>query len=197
MTGKDIPGYFEIWDTMISRSLEQDDLLYSPYDSHWNRLGASVAAEIIIEGLRPGTWEAQSLIDHGMSEFPSDLERLAGLDGFMQTHDITVERDGVTVQTTKVSSDFWTIVDYTSTSDEHYLLPPAVIFNDSFGTALKAVLPPYFEKISFVHISRFQHNLPAVQERFDEAEIVIVESVERSMYVAFPGFLMKNLVNNL
>lgn len=147
--------------------------LYNPSDTHWNVRGAAVAAAEIVHRLG-GTWEPEALRLIDM-EGRLDLVALLGLQGRGPRLSAEVAREGVLVEQTRDAGEW---VQYTTRSAGTPLLPNVVVIQDSFGDALRLLLPAYFETTTFVSYGAALTE--ELQAALDAAEIVVFVTVERT-----------------
>jgi alginate O-acetyltransferase complex protein AlgJ len=187
--GIPIDGYFELWDSMQSKKDSLDEPIYHPKDSHWNSLGASVAAAELINHIQPNLWNPQGLKRDDNYQHAGDLHRMMGLADTFSAPTAYVKIPGRTVSMTQSSSNDSAILDFEVSQSSMDLLPETIFIHDSYGKVLMGMLPPYFSKIHFVPYEAFSNNILAVKERYKSAKIVVIEIVERDMYWAFDGYL--------
>lgn len=175
-------GFVDVFDALRQRADSSGEPgatgtpapLYYPADTHWNVLGAEVAAAEIVERLG-GTWD-EGLLQPVEVEGRFDLVGLLGLPDRGPRLSAMIYREGVFMQRT-VDADDW--VQYRSRSDDRPLLGNLVVLQDSFGDAFQMLLPSYFETSTFVSYGAALTEELATA--LDEAEIVIVVTVERSL----------------
>jgi hypothetical protein len=161
--------------------------VYYQTDSHWNDLGAFTAFGALARSIEKTfpQWEVESVDDFCFSERSvagGDLARFLGLQDQMRG------RIQEMSPLQKRKAQF-----YREGSDEHGRdihfeekmvsscatgeIPRAVVFRDSFGSALMPFLGEHFGRAVYVWSNRFDYQL-IDQER---PALVIVEMVERSL----------------
>lgn len=161
-----------------SESLES---LYLPLDSHWNTLGATVASRAIVESIQPGVWDDSAIVDLGAGEYSGDLTLLLGDSTVDVTPRVGVDRPGLIGQPEEVrdSGDVNQIDRTRRYSGDGVTLIPGrtVILMDSFGVYAIDQLSPWFEEVSFFHLSIDDPELLA--RRVAAADRVVFLTAER------------------
>jgi hypothetical protein len=176
------PFIFNSWKPMLESKRTDSSLLLSiPQDTHWTSAGSALVAEQMIDRLRPGLWEDASVQRVDKLMF-GDLTRKLGIYDRRPVPLAIVRRSGVqTEQTDRLFVSGNLIRTYESTGTKP-LLPRATIIHDSFGLNLLRQLPPFFERIDFVHVGTVQSE--EALGRIRDSEIVIVLVAERFAYQA-------------
>ena len=168
--------FVDLFDLMRDRAHHSNGAgapLYNPSDTHWNVRGAAVAAAEVVQRLG-ATWEPEALLLIDM-EGRLDLLALLGLHGHGPRLSAEITRAGVRVEQTRDAGEW---VQYTSQSTGAPLLPNVVVIHDSFGDALRLLLPAYFERTTFVSYGAILTE--ELQAALDAAEIVVFVTVERT-----------------
>jgi alginate O-acetyltransferase complex protein AlgJ len=165
---------------------EQLGLLYHPADTHWNDLGAWVGYTAIVERLARIGFPALSPLplsafDRGRMDSLRDLADMLGLHDRYPGESPKLHlrtRRAHLHRTSGATSTFVpreTKVQVSEVADAS--LPRAVMFRDSFATAMLPMLSQHFSRIVYVWSDD-------VDERFVEAErpdVVIAELLERKI----------------
>ena len=149
-----------------------DDLLYHRRDTHWNELGAHVAAEMIADTL------GFTLVDFDSLEFSDKHDLRGDLDTLLYPDSLKYDSNPVW--------DFSELYIYTSafssTMDMQITTRGAgsgrlLCFRDSFANALIPMLASSFEEV------RFERAIPYRIDLLDsfDADYVIVEITERNL----------------
>ncbi|MCB2224375.1 MAG: hypothetical protein KQH83_09430 [Actinobacteria bacterium] len=93
-------GYVDTWGVLLAAA-QDGESVYFRDDTHWNYLGAAMGAEAIVEHLWPGWWSDDDLVFGPPEERAGNLARQMSL-SITETHTpVWVERDGVTVDSSK------------------------------------------------------------------------------------------------
>lgn len=172
----------DLWTPLLAARERSDaEPLYHPRDTHWNGLGAGIAAEALIDSLRAGLWQREALVEDGEVTRVGELDGISGTGSTITQRIYTVQRPGVQVTTVQQAGN---LAVYQASTAEHgpALLPKAVIVHDSFGQIMKQLLPPYFREIVF--IDEGSTTKPEAVEAARDAGILIVLKVERNSYGA-------------
>lgn len=177
--------FIDLWDVLQRAKSDRPPkaLLYYPRDTHWNGSGASLAAGAIIETISPGLWNPDAVRIVRTEAGRQDLDRVAGLWRQSERPRTVARRRGVTlelVRTGKPGERFVRIWRASSSEEQPLIDRKLVLIHDSFGTALHQMLPHYFEESAAVHINGV--HTPAAEAAIQDADIVVVLMVERSMY---------------
>ena len=155
--------------------------LYFKTDTHWNPLGAYYAYEVLrgkIETLFPEVQFPQITYRTEIQEsaYRSDLIPMLNKPGMEESEYIQVTPDGAEF------SDFYEYIknegrDGVHTRNTNSTLPRALVFRDSFFTALEPFVSPLFSEVDYV----WKDFTDADKKRILEykPDIVIFEHVER------------------
>ncbi|MGF1463279.1 MAG: hypothetical protein ACFB2Z_08945 [Maricaulaceae bacterium] len=174
-----VAGYIDLFPAMAAAKARYDAPLYLYADSHWNDLGAAVAAKMLVGSLAAALWRDADLVRNGVQTGEQDLARLAHLPG----GDIPswrVDRAGVRVTTIPCRPpDCRQVEFYETRSDGPRLLPPIAAVIDSYGYNLRDLLPPYFESVALIHYNGADTSF--ARAKLADAEIVYIQVVERGM----------------
>lgn len=167
-------------DFLISKKTEYDFPLYYETDTHWNSQGAYLAFTLLKK-------EIESFFPY--TEFPQ-IEYEVKIEYSMTTGAIlpmlSVTRSKCTLPRLSPAkhkdSDFYTYVKnagrkgvYTKSGDER--LPRALIFRDSFFTALEPFVSPLFSEAEY-HWKQFSEEDKSYVLQY-KPDIIIFEAVER------------------
>lgn len=166
---------------LVEARSENLEFLYLPIDSHWNTLGSTIAAKAIVESIQPGVWDDSAIVDLGVTEYAGDLSMLLGESTIDSTAQVGVNRVGLKSEPEEVrDSGNVNQIDRTRrhSGDGLSLIPGHTLFLvDSFGVFALEQLAPWFEEVTFFHLSIDSPDLLA--QRVAEADRVIVLSAER------------------
>jgi alginate O-acetyltransferase complex protein AlgJ len=160
--------------------------LFHLTDTHWNDLGAFVAYRQVIEQLGEPGGPARSLADfEGRREMRPglDLSRMLGLKSVLHEEDLRLEprapRRARVVEPARASR---ALMDARVVTEQPGALPRAVVFRDSFGSAMIPFLSEHFSRAVYVWQNEFDPGL-VLQER---PHVVIQEWVGRHLHTAAP-----------
>ena len=169
--------------------------VYHLTDSHWNARGALVAYQSIVAALRaqdpavPPPWKRSDFEEVEWETDGLDLARMMGLNRALQEVDLALVpkrrrlAQVVDPPGADMSAELGRIV--TAIPGSH--LPRAVIFRDSFTTALAPFLAEHFSRTVFL----WQKDFIPEQVTNEGADVVIYEIAGRHLYnfVASPGLI--------
>lgn len=160
---------------------KQAEVVYYRTDSHWNDLGAYYAYSAIMNVLAP---QYPALAPHSLSDYTISrrevtgrgLAELISLQFFFSDEMVTLEPHylkralpaAVTFEPEDSMLTFARAIDDPS-------LPTAVIFRDSFSTALIPFFEEHFRRVVFVWSMKIDYELID----HEQPDVVIVEVVER------------------
>ena len=160
--------------------------LFHVTDTHWNDLGAFVAYRQVIEQLgNPGgppatfdDFDRQQVMRPGL-----DLARMLGLKSVLEEEDLRLEprtpRRARVIEPARASR---ALMDARVVTEQPGTRPRAVIFRDSFGSAMIPFLSEHFSRAVYVWQNEFDPAL-VLAER---PQVVIQEWVGRHLYVHAP-----------
>jgi len=164
-----------------------DARLYHRTDTHWNDLGAFVAYDQVMRaidprlGLRPRTrdqFELKAVRRPGL-----DLARMLGLGGVLEEEDLQLEPRGGSgfrvLEPTPINTSF---MDPRIVTEGPAGAPRALIFRDSFGSAMVPFLSEHFSRAVYAWQNNFDPKL-VLDER---PAVVIQEWVSRHLYTQTP-----------
>lgn len=156
--------------------------VYYPQDTHWNGLGAAVLVREIVKDQAPGLWSDDAIVRAPDLPRVYDLSRMAALLEIADEPNYVAERPGVSITRTNREAG---IVQFDADSSGPALLPSIVVLHDSFGEALKDVMPPWFKMTTFIH-----HRATGTKEArqlISSADSVVYELVQRNVYARGVG----------
>lgn len=169
---------------------KQTHLLYWQKDTHWNRVGATVAQQALLAVLKNMGYRSNAL--DKLIDYPSwthtytkdqDLARLLGGVYTVKGQGASYDTDGLLCQNSSQENQFWGANKHREThvrishcfSQRH----KAVMFRDSFSIELMPFLSNYFLQIKYIwglpDESTFWHFIPP------DTDIVIEQRIERSL----------------
>ncbi len=160
--------------------------LFQITDTHWNDLGAFVAYRQVIEQLgNPGgppatfdDFDRQQVMRPGL-----DLARMLGLKSVLVEEDLQLEprtpRRARVIEPERASR---ALMDARVVTEQPGTRPRAVIFRDSFGSAMIPYLSEHFSRAVYVWQNEFDPEL-VLAER---PQVVIQEWVGRHLHVTAP-----------
>jgi alginate O-acetyltransferase complex protein AlgJ len=160
--------------------------LYHLTDTHWNDIGAFVAYRQVIERLgEPGgpaasfdDFERRQVVKPGL-----DLARMLGLKSVLHEEELQLEprapRRARVVEPAKASR---ALMDARVVTEQPGSRPRAVIFRDSFGSAMIPFLSEHFSRAVYV----WQNELDPALVLQERPHVVLQEWVGRHLHTAAP-----------
>jgi alginate O-acetyltransferase complex protein AlgJ len=160
--------------------------LFHVTDTHWNDLGAFVAYRQVIEQLGnpggpPATFDdfnRQQVMRPGL-----DLARMLGLKSVLQEEDLRLEpRTPRRARVVEPARSSRALMDARVVTEQPGTRPRAVIFRDSFGSAMIPFLSEHFSRAVYL----WQNNLDPDLILQERPNVVIQEWVGRHLHTAAP-----------
>lgn len=175
----------DLTDTL--REARRYERVYHLTDTHWNELGAYAAYQAVIAQLQPlGVGEPRPRRDFRVVPFTRpgmDLARMLGLMNVMQEVDLRLEfaapRRATVIEPNPPSR---ALMDARVVTTQPGPWPRAVVFRDSFGSAMIPYLSEHFGRAVYAWQPNIDLDLIA-QER---PAVVIQEWVGRHFYRVYP-----------
>jgi hypothetical protein len=164
--------------------------LYQMTDTHWNERGAFVAYQQIINAVRvqnprvPAAWQRSDFSAEAHDVPGMDLARMMGLSHVLTETNLELiprrQRRAVVLEPAGAlaSAEAGRVVTVIPGSG----LPRAVIFRDSFTSALAPFLSEHFSRTVYL----WQNDFDADAIRREQADVVIQQIVGRHLYVFIP-----------
>ncbi len=165
---------------------KKDYLIYYKKGTHWNYRGAMIASSAILQRLSTTT-DKYRLPEIKFKQI-EDLRDLTTLWGLNLTETVDVARfikrnkKVKTKNLTPLANGRPRLQMTNTSATGHSLLPPTLIYRDSFMTIPLKFMKGSFEKIDAI----WTRKIPATPETdypaLRSAEIIIIEAVERNLY---------------
>jgi hypothetical protein len=161
--------------------------LYHLTDTHWNDRGAFVAYQQVMRRIGPSL----ALRAHTLDDMESrvilrsgfDLARLVGLGGVLVEQDLQLEpRDGRRSRVAEPVRPSRALMDARVVTEGPAGAPRAVVFRDSFGSAMIPFLSEHFSRVVYV----WQNNFDPALVTAERPAVVIQEWVARHLHTATP-----------
>ncbi len=169
--------------------------VYHLTDSHWNARGALVAYQSIVAALRaqdpavPAAWKRSDFEEVERETGGLDLARMMGLNRMLREVDLALvpKRRRLAKVVDPPGADLSAELGRLVTAIPGSHLPRAVIFRDSFTTALAPFLAEHFSRAVFL----WQKDFIPEQVTEEGADVVIYEIAGRHLYnfVASPDLV--------
>ena len=175
--------YVNPYDTLIYLKNKENLPLYYETDSHWNPIGAYYAAQMIktaIEKLFPDIEfpEWNKSVEVSYSDTEGDIMPLLNLKKAKSTRPIV--KNGTRLYTDDYVRIENNIKGHLQTQTENKELPKAIVFRDSFGSALVPYLSTLFSDAYYIKKRFGNTDKDFVLQR--KPDLVIFEVVERNSW---------------
>jgi hypothetical protein len=172
------------------REAKQAERLYHRTDTHWNDAGAFAAYRAIIEEVRrreprvPPAWPRADFTEVARITSGKDLARMMGLGRVLQEEELTLvplrpRQARVVEPPGALPTDE---VGHLLTEMPGSNLPRAVVFRDSFTSALVPFLSEHFSRVLYVWQNDFDADIVAKEN----PDVVIQQIVGRHLYTFLP-----------
>jgi alginate O-acetyltransferase complex protein AlgJ len=164
--------------------------LYQRTDTHWNDRAAFVAYQEIIRAVRaqdprvPPPWRRSDFLAEARDVPGMDLARMMGLSHVLRETDLQLipRRPRLAIATGAPGASSTAAEGRIVTEIPGSTLPRAVIFRDSFTSALAPFLSEHFSRAVYL----WQNDFDADAVRRENADVVIQEIVGRHLYTYEP-----------
>ncbi|NNC42678.1 MAG: hypothetical protein HKO03_05515 [Acidimicrobiia bacterium] len=173
-----------LWEPLQAAATEE--LVYLEADTHWNDVGASIAARELLETLEAGVFGESDISFDSVQPAPSDLRGLLGLGSRLGDAPLAdVERAGVSwqvIEETHVDPDLpKRFVEYRATTEgaSRLIEGSTVFLHDSFGIDVLDMLPPYFEHLTAAQTTDTKY--PSVSRAIVTGDTVVILTVQRKI----------------
>lgn len=168
------------------RSAQPASLLYWKEDSHWTPLGAVQIVRPLIQSLGPSVWNEGDVVVGGVKTRTVDLADQLGLRRIESTPSVVL-RPSETIAKADLAAPVVTVnaravFRTTATGPEPVIPGRTLILYDSFFGLEVDLLAPYFADATWIHVGDAT-NHPELVARFGPFDTVILERVERELYV--------------
>jgi hypothetical protein len=167
------------------RQAASDQRVYHRTDTHWNDGGAWVAYREILERIGPplgvAPVSAEALARRSVTRGGLDLARMLGLGSTLLENDVQFEPRGQARVVEPAEAQPGLMYPRVVTEGAP-TGPRALVFRDSFGSAVIPFLAPHFSRAVFVWQNNFD---PAIVEA-ERPDVVVQEWVTRHLYTATP-----------
>ncbi len=171
--------------------------VYYPQDTHWTHEGAIEMVGAVADEIKPGVtkrWKVQAKERYSA---PADLPPLIGKQGQNNATSYRLRPDGKTDRTQQGTSKLTDPVHHDKTPLPGQVYGKTAVFGDSFLVAASRYLPAAFADVTMQYYRTAGDNPDQVIETMADAEIVVVEVVERNIAAGTPEILAPAFVDRL
>ncbi|WP_342779455.1 alginate O-acetyltransferase AlgX-related protein [Amycolatopsis cihanbeyliensis] len=154
---------------------------YASNDTHWRDEGSIVLTRSLAEAIRPGITDGWVTRPDGTYTAPSDLPTVLGRREEKTNMRYELRPDGRTNIHGPYIPDTDTPVRTKRAPLPGMVEKPTLIFGDSFVNTSSSYLPAAFSDLTMLAYPSMSEHLDAVVQEFVDAEVVVVQSVERAV----------------
>lgn len=178
-------GYLDVRGTILAEQKKLGTTVYRRNDTHWGPQGAAAYAQALTGRLDPSLAQGTHVVAGGTVEAPGDLAPMIGERRTDTEPQVVIHRDGVT-PVGRDSLDYpqmpYSPMTFTDATTAAPLFQPhTLILGDSFTTASRAMLGPYFAHATLLHEEAAGPYPQAVAKLMVDNDVVVVEIVERAI----------------
>nr|WP_232376815.1 hypothetical protein [Amycolatopsis aidingensis] len=170
---------------------------YPPQDTHWRDEGSIVLARQLAEQVQPGITQRWTTRPVGKYTSNADLPVILGRQDKKSSMRYELRPDGRADRTGPYIEDIDTPVRRYATPVPGAVDKPTLIFGDSFTNASSSYLPAAFNDLTLLAYPPMGEHLDAVVQSFVNAEVIVVESVERSVAGGWLPYLDKAFIERV
>ncbi len=185
LSSADLPDYIDLWGAMEGLKARANEDIYWPHDTHWTSESAIEVSRLIVEQLRPGLWD-DGVVRSRPHSSPGDLASKIGLPTSIERTLYEVERD---VRVKIVARKKGRLRRLSTVGKNQRRFKPNVLsIYDSFGLRYLGMLPQFLRRSTWVSWRGLPNGkLTSIIDEFVRANVVVLESVERSLASRFSG----------
>ncbi len=177
----ELPGYVDLWRALEGLKAGTAEDVYWPHDTHWTGRGAMEAARRIVGRLDPGLWDDGAVRCEPGKRHRGDLADMIGLPRWHETSRCWIERDA-SIKTGGQGG----LRRVAATGEAALFEPPVLAIYDSFGQLYQGFVEQYLADSTWVNWRALRgEGLGGIVDELARAEVVILESVERSVINQF------------
>ncbi|PXY31144.1 alginate O-acetyltransferase AlgX-related protein [Prauserella muralis] len=155
--------------------------VYYPNDTHWMDEGALAMTRVLAEAVQPGITDSWVVEGDGWITAGADLPPMIGRSEQKTTIKYDLRPDGETDRTRDQLPHLEEPVHQTAPPMDGTVNDPALVLGDSFTLASSRYLPAAFSDLTILGYATMGEDLQAAVDAFVNADVVVVEVVERSM----------------
>lgn len=170
--------------------------VYPSNDTHWADEGGLVMAAAVADAVQPGvtqTWKWEPVSSYTV---PADLPPLLGKHGDKTSAVYDLRPDGVTDRAGKISEINTPVVSDT-TPLTGMVAKKTLVYGDSFTMASSRYLTGAFANLTMLAFYTTQTSEDEAISQFVDSDVVVLETVERSVSGGYLPFFDESLLNAL
>jgi alginate O-acetyltransferase complex protein AlgJ len=187
-------GAVDLRAALRNAAIQHKGPVYQQLDSHWLTEGGLVMVRAIAERVQPGSTRTWKFRDAGSAEHPAGLPPLLGQAAGMKINRFDLAPDGVNFREKKLSEPFPEARRSTQSAGTGVVRPKVFMLGDSFAAPMASYLSAACADFTFQHLTTVSDDLAGTARRMADAEVVVVEVVERNLLAGTSGVLsLKNI----
>ncbi len=175
-------NFLDSWNLLTEKKTDSEHLLYSTDDTHWTEYGSTAyVAELVKEFASELSWAG--IEKTGLEKVKPDLSRMAGMyyeRDRSAVHFIRGARHNRNPSNVNIFGQPQYLIHNTSTSNSPMVSRKVLFLHDSFLYVAWDQVAQFFSDVLYLHWSALSPEQFA--SLVSEADIVIIESVEREIY---------------
>lgn len=155
--------------------------VYTPADTHWTDEGGLSLTRNVAEAVQPGvtkTWRSPAI---GSYTGSADLPKLLGKSGTKTSVLYNLYPDGVTNRAGPIVTEIETPSQHTEPPITGTVDKKTLIYGDSFSIASSRYLTGAFSNLTMLAYSTTKTTAQQAADQFVDAQVVVLETVERSV----------------
>jgi acetyltransferase AlgX (SGNH hydrolase-like protein) len=173
--------------------------VYFPQDTHWTHEGAIEMVSELADTVKPDVTKRWRIQSRDRYTADADLPPLIGRskDGRNDTTSYRLRPDGRTDRTKQAKSDLFEPLHYDSSPLPGQVFAKTLVLGDSFLGAASRYLPAAFADVTIQYYVTAAEKPDQVVRAMGDAEIVVVEIVERNIAAGTPEVLTQGFLDKL
>jgi alginate O-acetyltransferase complex protein AlgJ len=189
-----IAGALDMRPRLADAASRYDRPVYYPQDTHWTNEGALEMVKGVATEIKPGIATGWKTDVKERTTGTADLPPLMGEKGENKITNYRLRPDGRYDRVRKSTASLEEAKHYESKRLSGMLSQPTAVFGDSFLVAASAYLPAAFSDVTMQYYRSAENRPGDVIKTFTDAEVVVLEVVERNVAsgaiaVADQGFI--------
>jgi len=171
--------------------------VYYPQDTHWTHEGAIEMVEAVADEVKPGVTDDWQLQRKDETKSAADLPKLLGRKGENKTTNYRLRPDSRYDRARMSTPDLLEPRHYESKRLDGMVYAPTAVLGDSFLVAASGYLPAAFADVTVQYYQAAGNRPDEVIKTIADAEIVVVEIVERNIAAGVPEILAPGFIDRL
>ncbi|WP_258905411.1 alginate O-acetyltransferase AlgX-related protein [Actinokineospora sp. UTMC 2448] len=174
-------GAIDLRPALVEAGARRGVPVYSRLDTHWTYEGGLAMVRAIAEDIQPGVTAAWKATPTTVIDREADIPPLLGKTGNFPLQAYDLAPDGRTVRSKQVDSAFREPLRLTQPVTRGVVEPKVGMVADSLTLFATPFLAGGFSDVTVVHSDTAGADAVAVGKMLAEADVVVVEAIERSL----------------